>query len=53
MIQYIIDRLIASINKKHKQKKEDIINLKDPKARKVVNKYKKKLEKSSDKIMRL
>ena len=38
---------------KRKRKKKDIINLKDPKARKIVNKYRKQIEKSADRIMSL
>ena len=53
IIDRVIDKVIASINKERKRKKKDIINLKDPKARKIVNKYKKQIEKSADKIMSL
>ena len=51
IIDRVIDKVIASINKERKRKKKDIINLKDPKARKIVNKYRKQIEKSADKIM--
>ena len=53
IIDRVIDKVIASINKERKRKKKDIINLKDPKARKIVNKYRKQIEKSADKIMLL
>tara|TARA_B100000287_G_scaffold337851_1_gene323768 strand:+ start:248 stop:442 length:195 start_codon:yes stop_codon:yes gene_type:complete len=53
IIDRVIDKVIASINKERKRKKKDIINLKDPKARKIVNKYRKQIEKSADKIMSL
>ena len=53
IINRVIDKVIASINKERKRKKKDIINLKDPKARKIVNKYRKQIEKSADKIMSL
>ena len=53
IIDRVIDKIIASINKERKRKKKDIINLKDPKARKIVNKYRKQIEKSADKIMSL
>ena len=53
IIDSVIDKVIASINKERKRKKKDIINLKDPKARKIVNKYRKQIEKSADKIMSL
>ena len=33
IIDRVIDKVIASINKERKRKKKDIINLKDPKAR--------------------
>ena len=48
IIDRVIDKVIASINKERKRKKKDIINLKDPKARKIVNKYRKQIEKSAD-----
>ena len=47
IIDRVIDKVIASINKERKR------NLKDPKARKIVNKYRKQIEKSADKIMSL
>ena len=53
IIDRVIDKVIASINKERKRKKKDIINLKDPKARKIVKKYRKQIEKSADKIMSL
>ena len=53
IIDRVIDKVIASINKERKRKKKDIINLKDPKARKIVNKYRKQIEKSADRIMSL
>ena len=53
ILDRVIDKVIASINKERKRKKKDIINLKDPKARKIVNKYRKQIEKSADKIMSL
>tara|TARA_A100001201_G_scaffold123666_1_gene107627 strand:+ start:283 stop:477 length:195 start_codon:yes stop_codon:yes gene_type:complete len=53
IIDRVIDKIIASINKERKRKKKDIINLKDPKARKIVNKYRKQIEKSADRIMSL
>ena len=53
IVDRVIDKIIASINKDRKRKKKDIINLKDPKARKIVNKYRKQIEKSADKIMSL
>ena len=53
IIDRVIDKVIASINKERKRNKKDIINLKDPKARKIVNKYRKQIEKSADKIMSL
>ena len=53
IIDRVIDKVIASINKERKRKKKDIINLKDPKARKIVNKYRKQIEKSAHKIMSL
>ena len=53
IIDRVIDKVIASINKERKRKKKDIINLKDTKARKIVNKYRKQIEKSADKIMSL
>ena len=51
IVDRVIDKIIASINKDRKRKKKDIINLKDPKARKIVNKYRKQIEKSAHKIM--
>ena len=53
IIDRVIDKVIASINKERKRKKKDIIKLKDPKARKIVNKYRKQIQKSADKIMSL
>ena len=53
IIDRVIDKVIASINKDRKRKKKDIINLKDPKARRIVKKYRKAIEKSADDIMKL
>ena len=53
IIDRVIDKVIASINKERKRKKKDIINLKDPKARRIVKKYRKAIEKSADDIMKL
>ena len=53
IIDRVIDKVIASINKERKRKKKDIINLKDPKARRIVKKYRKAIEKSADYIMKL
>ena len=53
IIDRVIDKIIASINKERKRKKKDIINLKDPKARRIVKKYRKAIEKSADDIMKL
>ena len=53
IVDRVIDKVIASINKERKRKKKDIINLKDPKARRIVKKYRKAIEKSADDIMKL
>ncbi len=53
IVDRVIDKIIASINKDRKRKKKDIINLKDPKARRIVKKYRKAIEKSADDIMKL
>ena len=53
IVDRVIDKVIASINKDRKRKKKDIINLKDPKARRIVKKYRKAIEKSADDIMKL
>ena len=53
IVDRVIDKIIASINKDRKRKKKDIINLKDPKARRIVKKYRIAIEKSADDIMKL
>ena len=53
IVDRVIDKIIASINKDRKRKKKDIINLKDPKARRIVKKYRKAIEKSADDRMKL
>ena len=53
IVDRVIDKIIASINKDRKRKKKDIINLKDPKARRIVKKYRKAIEKSADDIIKL
>ena len=53
IVDRVIDKIIASINKDRKRKNKDIINLKDPKARRIVKKYRKAIEKSADDIMKL
>lgn len=42
-IYKVIDKIIAKVKAKKKEKGQDIINLKDPKSRKIAKKYRKKI----------
>ena len=53
IVDRVIDKIIASINKERKRKKKDIINLKDPKSRRIANKYRKQIAKQTADLIKV
>ena len=47
IIDNIVDKLIGMVNKERKAQNKAIINLKDPKMRKLAKKYRSKIEKDT------
>ena len=47
IIDNIVDTLIGMVNKERKKKNQSIINVKDPKMRKIAKKYRSKIAKDT------
>ena len=52
IVDKIAARLIGQVNKEREKKNKAIINLKDPKARKMAKKYRDKISKDVDTLLK-
>ena len=52
-IYKVIDKIIAKVKAKKMEKGQDIINLKDPKSRKIANKYRKQIAKQTSDLLKV
>ena len=53
IIDKVFDKIIAAVNAEKKKKGQDIINLKDPKSRKIAKKYRKKIAKQTSDLLKV
>jgi|GEM_PF-7092403 hypothetical protein len=52
IIDNIVDKLIGMVNKERKKKNQAIINVTDPKMRKIAKKYRAKIAKNTQDILK-
>jgi len=51
IIDNIVDKLVSMVNKERKKKIEAIINVTDPKMRKIAKKYRDKIAKNTESLL--
>tara|TARA_Y100001938_G_scaffold131935_1_gene189594 strand:- start:76 stop:288 length:213 start_codon:yes stop_codon:yes gene_type:complete len=53
IIDKVFNKIIAAVNAEKKKKGQDIINLKDPKSRRIANKYRKQIAKQTSDLLKV
>ena len=52
IVDKIFDKIIAAVNAEKKKKGQDIINLKDPKSRRIAAKYRKQISRHTANMLK-
>ena len=53
IIDKVFNKIIAAVNEEKKKKGQDIINLKDPKSRRIAKKYRKQIAKQTSDLLKV